>query len=814
MRFCQVILPLSLPNSFTYSIPDKWLKQLHIGCRVEVEFGKRKRYSALVIELHNIPPEKYTAKPVISLIDKQPIVTKRQLDFWHWIADYYMCNIGDVMAAALPAGLRLTSETIIQLKEGVEFDLKTLTDDEYIIFEALSHQNELKTGDVQAILSRSYVYPIINSLLAKNVVSVKEQLKGGYKEKTIPYIKLKDSYAGDEAMQKLLDQLNRAPKQQELMLAYIDLSRNGTIWIEKKQLLARGRVDVSVAKRLVDKGIFLEEHKNVGRLKGEDGDELFAKLSVAQTKALSEVKKSFEQTDVCLLHGVTSSGKTHIYIRLIEEYIKQGKQVLYLLPEIALTGQIIRRLQKHFGKKVGIYHSKFNNAERVEIWNKTLQDEYKIIVGARSAVFLPFIELGLVIVDEEHDQSFKQYDPAPRYNGRDAAVYLAAKSNAKVLLGSATPSFESYYNAEHGRYELVELNERFGGIKMPDIEFVNLLRQNIPGKKYMKFSLKLVNAIKDALKNEKQIILFQNRRGYSSFLQCFTCNHSPRCINCDVSLTYHKFRHNLQCHYCGYSQKQPIRCEVCGSEKLGYIGLGTQRIEEDLAVFVPEARVGRMDWDTTRTKKGHQKIIDKFERHEFDILVGTQMVTKGLDFDNVSLVGIMDADSLINFPDFRSVERAFQLMEQVSGRAGRKEKQGKVLIQIRNDQHESLPFVKSHNYKGFYKAAINERKNWMYPPFYRQIKLVLKHKTLKTVQSAAYRLANDLKVALGTRVKGPSEPLIARVQTYYLREILITLERDKDKITKAKHIIRRKIDGLKSLDGLKQIRVNIDVDAL
>ncbi|MBX2844829.1 MAG: primosomal protein N' [Saprospiraceae bacterium] len=812
MQFCEVIVPVSVPNTFTYSIPSALQPSVAVGCRVEVEFGRRKRYSGIIKRLHNEAPANYAAKPIISLLDERPLITKNQLQLWEWVEQYYLAHPGEVMNAAVPAALRLTSETTILLKANEDFDTQQLTDDEFLIFEALSYQSEITIGDVQAILSKQQVYPLLSSMLSKEVIVLKETLQERYKPKRVTFIKLADNFQEEDALRPLLDQLNKAPKQQEILLAYLDMNRTSRAWVRKKELLERGQASAASLKALVTKGILLEEQKEIGRINDATGAYDSTQLSEEQQIAYANIQEAFTQKDVCLLHGITGSGKTHIYVKLIEEQVKQGKQVLYLLPEIALTTQIIRKLKQHFGSEVGVYHSKFNDAERVEIWNKTLNGSYKVVLGARSAAFLPFVNLGLIVIDEEHDASYKQYDPAPRYNARDMAIVVAKQFQAKVLLGSATPSFESYYNAQNNRYALVELFSRYGEATLPKIHIVNLYKQNIPGNNYKKFSKALIDELKSILDKKEQAILFRNRRGYSSFMQCTMCKNIPRCPNCDVSLTYHKYRHNLECHYCGFKHQPPRKCEVCGHDELVMIGLGTERIEEELSIFLPKAAISRMDYDTTRNKYGHQKIIDQFENRDIEVLVGTQMVTKGLDFDNVSLVGVMDADALINFPDFRAQERAFTLMEQVSGRAGRKEKEGKVIIQVRDERYPVLKYILDHDYKGFYQAAIAERKEFQYPPFYRMIKLVLKHRDRKKCEEAAYQLGHLLRQSIPQRIKGPADPMIGRINNYYLKELIILMQRKSDEIISTKKTLLHCIDEVKSLKGLKQLKVNINVD--
>lgn len=811
--FVDIIVPVSVPNTYTYGVPLEIQDEIKIGQRVEIQFGKRKRYSGVVLNIHSNKPAEYDAKPIISIIDQIPLIKKNQLRLWQWISQYYMANIGDVMSVALPSALKLSSESSIQLVMENDVDINDLTDDEYLVFEALSNQHELKVDDVQLILGKKNVFPTLQLLMQRRLIAMKENLKKKYKPKKKSFVRLSEVFQNEESKHDLLDQLERAPKQQEIVLLYLSKYKKNQ-WIEKSKFLEEINASSSTLKALVEKNIFDEEKRSVERIHDNGEGDLSATLSDAQQVAYEKIISAFNKNKTCLLHGVTGSGKTHIYIKLIEQAISEGKQVLYLLPEIALTSQIIKRLKNHFGKDVGVYHSKFNDAERVEIWNKTLNEQYKVILGARSAIFLPFKKLGLIVVDEEHDTSYKQFDPSPRYNARDVALYLSSQLNANILLGTATPSFESYFNAEQGKYELIELNERFGDIQLPTIEIVNLLKQNIPGKNYNNFSKRLIDELRKVVDEKKQAILFRNRRGYSSFVQCNACASNIKCENCDVSLTYHKYRDQLECHYCGFKQKIPYRCPACGHNELHKIGLGTERIQEELNVFLPNATFGRMDLDTTRNKHGHEKIISRFEQKEIDVLVGTQMVTKGLHFNDVTLVGIINADAILKFPDFRAGERAFQLMEQVSGRAGRTKEKGLVIIQVRDENDFVLKFVQNHDYHGLYKQAIKERWKWKYPPFYRLIKITMKHKDWKTNYQAAIALALEIRNHSNQIVKGPGEPLVSKVNNYFIQEIMITIQKKAAVLSETKQLIQEKIDYIQNLKGNSQLRINVDVDPI
>lgn len=812
--YVDVIVPVSVPNTYTYGVPVEMQEQVVVGQRVEVQFGKRKRYSAVITEIHDRQPAVYEAKPILSILDQKAQILAKQLDFWKWMSQYYMANLGDVLTAALPGALRLSSESSIELRMDIEIDANELSDQEYLLFEALSNQGNLSYTDAQAILDKDSIFPILQVMMKKGIIALKENLKEKYKAKKEIFLRLHPDLNSETQLQTMLDGLNRAPKQQEAMLFYLSLTQQKSVWLMRKDFVKKTKTSLPTIKALQEKNILELESREVDRLEQNDVEPFSTELSPAQAVAKQEVDQCFDENKVCLLHGVTGSGKTHIYIQCIEKQLAENKQVLYLLPEIALTSQIIQRLQKHFGGKVGVYHSKYSNAERVEIWQKCLRGDYKIIVGARSSVFLPLPNLGLVIVDEEHDSSFKQYDPAPRYNGRDAGIWLAFQNKANVLLGSATPSFESYHNAQLGKYGLVELKERFGKSVLPKIEIVNLNKQHIPGKTYNTFSKRLIEELRSVVADGKQAILFRNRRGYSSIVQCKTCAHVIKCQNCDVSLTYHKYRDHIECHYCGFNQKVPHRCPACDHDAMEKYGLGTQRVEEELNVFLPQAKFGRMDWDTTRNKHGHQKIIDKFERKGIDILVGTQMVTKGLHFDDVRMVGILNADALMSYPDFRSGERALQLMEQVSGRAGRKDEEGLVLVQLRDESHPVIQFLQNHDYIGYYHATIEERRRFYYPPFYRQINVTIKHKDWKTTYEAALQLSKIIREKTNQQLKGPSEPMVSRIKNMYLQELLLTMQKDRAIIQENKQLLKSAIDLLKQQKGMSQVRVIVDVDPI
>jgi primosomal protein N' (replication factor Y) (superfamily II helicase) len=813
--FATVILPLAMPKPLTFHIPEELMDKVKFGIRVEVQVGKgRDLYSAVVIGVSAEKPD-YTTKPISQIIDDEPIISTLQLDFWQWMARYYGCTLGEVMNAALPTNMKLSSETRIILNPEHDQNFSELNDQEYLIAEALTIQKELTIEQIQKILGQRTVYPIINRLLMHNILDIKEELQQKFKPKVVACIRFKEPYASDtegSSMSAIFDQIKNSEKQTSAMLAFIQLIRNQQV-IRCSEIYEKAKtVDLGVLRAIEKKGIFEIYEKEVSRIGGYEDDLITnPELSDQQTKAIYDIKKAFESKNVALLHGVTGSGKTRVYTELMEKAIENGGQVLYLLPEIALTTQIISRLEKVFGDKITIYHSKLNAHERVELWSQAFGGK-PIILGVRSALFLPFQNLKLVIVDEEHDSSFKQQDPAPRYNARDSAIFLASQYKAKVLLGTATPSVETYHNAQQGKFGLVEMTERFGGLQMPDIEIVDMKLETKSKTVVGNFSSRLMGELKAALGRKEQVILFQNRRGYAPSYSCPTCAWMSECKNCDVTLTYHKFTSALNCHYCGYTIKLPKECPACGSKTLIIKGFGTERVEDELKIHLPEARIGRLDLDTARTRTQHSKIISDFEDKEIDILVGTQMVTKGLDFENVGLVGVLTADSLLRFPDFRASERAFQLLLQVSGRAGRKHKQGKVLIQAFDVKSVVLNDVKTNNFAAFFQREIEERKAFSYPPFVRLIGISLKHKKPEVLREASKVFNKLLRFHLGDRVSGPAIPLVEWVNTYYIYNYLIKLERDTSKLALAKQIIAEATHELQTLDGFSNVRVAVDVD--
>ncbi len=810
-HWAYVVLPLALPAVYTYAVPEALLQKTQIGCRVEVVFGKNKKYAG-IIKAISIEKPNYPTKPILNVLDDAPLLYPQQLRFWEWMSEYYMCTEGEVMAAALPANFKLNSETILIYNESIGEDFSELSDEEFLVAEALLLKKQLQLTEVQQILDATHVYPVIKKLIDKHVCFIWEELSERYKVKKESYVLLAPQYLSEDALSQLFNDWKGAPKQMDLLLAYLHLQKTAGDVVQA-ELLKKANASAAQLKGLCDKNILLVEKRAIDRIPTLPKEVIIDfTLSGKQQSCLDALVQQFEKKNVCLLHGVTGSGKTQLYIKLMETSFNAGKQVLYLLPEIALTAQVIRRLQKHFGGNIAIYHSKFNNQERIELWNKIRTGEVKIVLGARSALLLPFKELGLIIVDEEHDSSYKQQDPAPRYNARDAAIFYASLFGAKVLLGSATPSLESYYNAKQNKYGLVYLDERFGGLLLPAIEIINTRQVAQKGK--VMISPQLKEAIQTELSNRKQVILFQNRRGYNPYLICGTCSFIPQCTHCDVSLTLHKYSNKLHCHYCGSTYPKLVTCPACQTQTWLEKNFGTEKIEEQLETDFNQYKIARMDVDSVRGKTAHDNLIQLFEQHRIDILVGTQMVVKGLDFENVSLVGILDADGLLSFADFRANERAFQLMEQVSGRAGRKHAQGKVIIQAMNVQHPVLHLVQQHDFEKFYGYEIANRKEFFYPPFSRVIMLTLKHKDKNTVDAAAEKLVHLLQQDLKPYVVGPAAPMVGRKRNLYIMEIMLKLPKEPGMSKIYRKVIRNHINILQSEKSFKGVSVLADVDAM
>ena len=810
--FVNVVLPLAISKAYTYRVPHNLANNIAIGKRVVVQFGRNRVYTAIIFSISDKAPIAYEAKYILDVLDEFTIVTAQQLALWEWMSAYYLCTLGEAMQAALPSALKLASETKVSLNPDTEQDKSTLTDKEFLLLDALEIQPVLTIAEIIKILDQKTVFPILRALFDKGMITISEELTEKYRAKTKTYVQLNSFYADSANRKALFDLLERAPKQVDVLQAYLQLAKTQTE-IAKSNLLEASDASAATLQALVAKEVFTFVELEVSRLSGVEAnlDAEFT-LSPLQQEALNQLKASLQEKEVCLVHGVTASGKTEIYIRLIEEYLAKGKQVLYLLPEIGLTTQVIQRLQKIFGTKIGVYHSKFNDNERAEIWQKVLIGDYQVVLGARSAVFLPFNNLGLVVVDEEHENSFKQFDPAPRYHARDSAIFLASLFKAKVILGSATPSFESYYNAKIGKYGLITLSERYGGVQLPDIQVVSVPDETKRKTMQSHFTSVLLSEIKGALARKEQIILFQNRRGYAPVLLCATCGYTPKCINCEVSLTYHKSSGKLHCHYCGYRQDTVPLCPACGSTKIEHKGFGTEKVEDELSLIFPEARIARMDVDATRTKYGFQQLISDFEDKKIDILVGTQMVAKGLDFANVSTIGILNADSMLNFPDFRAFERSYQLLAQVSGRAGRRDIRGKVIVQAHDIHHRVLQQVIDNDYEGLFQTELIERRNYKYPPLYRLISLCIKHKDPVKLNQIAEYVAALLRQQFGDRVLGPEAPFVNRIRNYYLQDILLKVEKEGLSAQKVKIALQQILQSFEQEVLSKGCIIQVDVD--
>ncbi|PKA83969.1 replication restart DNA helicase PriA [Ulvibacter sp. MAR_2010_11] len=814
MYFIDVILPIPLKQRFTYNVNRDEAHFLKQGMRVAVPFGKSKVYTGIVYAVHQSPPSGYETKSIDQILDETSVVTKLQIKHWEWMASYYMCTLGEVIRAALPSAFLLESETIVMLTSEKNVDESNFSDDEFLVFDALQHQPSLHINDIRSILDRSNVVKVLQKLLEKGVIQVQEEVFEQYTPKLKRYIKLALQYTQEDALRELLDSMSRAPKQRQILMTLFMLSAQDKKPVDSIRLQKKSDTTSAVIKTLIDKGILEEYFVQKDRIEysGEAASEI-KELNEAQIVAFDEIKTSFETYDVTLLHGITSSGKTEIYVRLISEIIETGKQVLYMLPEIALTTQLIGRLQNYFGEKVSVYHSKYSVNERVEVWNNVLQQKPKaqIVIGARSSLFLPFNNLGLIIVDEEHEPSFKQYSPSPRYHGRDSAIVLANLHSAKTLMGSATPALESYHNAKSPKYGLVTLKKRFGNMLLPEIELVDIKEKHRKKRMTGHFSDQLLAEMTEALALNEQIILFQNRRGYSPVIECTTCGIAPQCPNCDVSLTFHQFKNELRCHYCGYHMAMLQSCMACGSETLDSKGFGTEQIETELKTLFPEHRIARMDQDTTKGKHAYAKLIDGLDSGEIDILVGTQMLAKGLDFRNISLVGVMNADNLLNFPDFRAHERSFQLLQQVAGRAGRTQKRGKVLIQTYNPYHQILQQVSVNDYEGMYKQQNEERYQYKYPPFYRLIKITFKDRNQQKMQKASVWYGQALQMKLDEYVLGPEAPPVGRIRNQYISNILVKIPKDLS-LSKTKDYVAGVQRSFNSIKEFSSVKVTIDVD--
>lgn len=818
--FAEVLLPVPIPKFFTYRVPSGYNDAIQTGQRAIVQFGDRKVLTGVITVIHDKPPTEYEAKYILELLDDFPVINEQQFKLFEWIAGYYMCTLGEVLNAALPAGLKLSSESMVQKHPAFSLNEsdQPFSDNELTLLKRLE-QESLKYSDITKLLNIKHPYSIIKSLIGKEAVIVYEEVKEKYKPKTEKKIRLTGHYLDAKTLEELFETLASKPKQESVLLKYLQevpvfqdtaLNQAG---VNKKKLLAND-ISASSLETLVKNSVFEEFDVIVSRFESDEGtDTAYIQLSEQQKHTQKEILEKFSTHNITLLHGVTGSGKTEIYINLIKQALEGGSQALYLLPEIALTTQIVQRLKKIFGNTMGVYHSKFSDNERVEVWTGVLTGRFKFVVGVRSAIFLPFDNLGLIVVDEEHDASYKQQEPAPRYNARDVAIMMGQKQHAKVLLGSATPAVETYYQAQQGKYGLVKLDKRFGEAQLPTVVLADMGQERKQKTVKGEFSRTLLKSIEEALQKKEQVIIFQNRRGYSPMVNCEDCGWVPKCVNCAVSLTYHQYRHALVCHYCGYKESLPHQCPTCSSSRLRTVGYGTEKLEEELKLQFPEANIQRMDLDTTRSRTGYETIIDQFEKGETNILVGTQMVTKGLDFDHVSLVGIFNADRMMHFPDFRSYERAYQLITQVSGRAGRRDKPGTVVIQTSSPDHSLLSTILKHDYGAFYNNQLNDRYVHHYPPFTRLVEITVKHTDKKKCRTTATILTETLRGRLqGVRVLGPGEPMISKIRNQYLMNILIKIPRGNADLAGIKHSIQELIDKLLKDKEHRNNRIITDVD--
>ena len=812
--FIDVILPLSLERNFTYAITKAEADFIKRGVRVAVPFGKNKVYTGIVYDIHYKEPSAYEAKSIHSILDEYPVVNQFQFKLWEWMSGYYLCSMGEIMRAAMPNAFLLESETIISLNPSTKFDITSLKDDEYLVCEALQLQSSLKVDEINAIIDRKNSFPVLKRLLDQKVIALEQELSEKYKPKLIRCVRLHPNYQHDNALQELVETLKSAAKQREIVLSYFNLA-NATKQIKVSDLKTKSKATSTQIKILIDKQVFEEYHYQTDRIQFQDSDDdASTDLNTYQETALEEIDSLFETKNIILLHGVTSSGKTEIYVKMIESILADGKQALYLVPEIALTSQLVQRLQKYFGNQIAVYHSRYSQNERLEVWNHVLNqsENARVVIGARSSVFLPFSNLGLVIVDEEHEQSYKQFDPSPRYHARDTAIVLAALFKAKTLLGSATPSLESFFNAKkENKYGYVTITKRFNNVLMPEIELVDLTDKYKRKRMTGHFSDRLISEIKATLEAESQVILFQNRRGYSPVVSCNTCGHTPECPNCDVSLTFHQYKNQLRCHYCSHTMAMQQYCGACGGVEIDSKGFGTEQIQEEIEAIFPEAKVARMDLDTTRGKYSYDRIIASFENKEVDILVGTQMVTKGLDFRHVKLVGVLNADQLINFPDFRAHERSFQLLQQVSGRAGRTDERGKVVIQTYNPHHTILQQVSINDYESMFVEQLEDRRIYKYPPYCRIIKLTLKHKDYSKVNEGAEWLAVSLRHVFKENVLGPEFPVVSRIRNQYHKNILLKIPQNQS-LVKTKSVLQKIKMSFSSTRDFRAVRLLINVD--
>ena len=812
LYYADVILPLALDRPYTYAVEKQDFLFLKPGFRVAVSFGKSKVYTGVVIKLHNLQPQRYTPKFIEFILEDSPSISKRQLELWQWISEYYHCKLGEVMRAAFPATFLLESETVIVKKE-FEDDKSKITDEEYLVYEALESKS-LTINEIIEIIGRKSVLGLIHNMFTKGYIDLHQKIAEKYKPKKIRFARLLNHLSSKESLKKLFNSLKNSPKQKQLLMGVFDNNPSGSEWKKVPDLLRKTSVKSNVLKAMISKGILEEAYFREDRLLYDfDKKDTSISLSKNQKNSLLNIESAFENKDIVLFQGVTGSGKTEVYMELIFKAIERGDQVLYMLPEISLTPQMVFRLQSRFGKNVTVYHSKFSIHERTEVWNNVLNNSSKarVVVGTRSAIFLPFYQLGLIIIDEEHELSYKQFDPAPRYHARDSAIILSQIYGAKILMGSATPSIESSFNLMKAKFGGVQLNERYGNIELPEIVTIDLKLSYKKKEMNGAFSKTLIDAIETTLANDKQVILFQNQRGYAPVMECLDCGHTPQCSQCDVTLTYHQPSNQLKCHYCGFTIAAPIQCHGCGGIHLQTKGVGTQQIQEQVESFFPGVKTARMDWDTTRGKWAFDKLINAFVEGDIKILVGTQMVVKGLDFQNVHLVGVLNADHLLNFPDFRAHERTYQMLSQVSGRAGRKNIRGKVLIQTYQPQHPIIQQVIRSDYEGMLDQQLKERIEYHYPPYYRLIRMVIKHRDVEKVRIASKWIFNVLNQSYKGEILGPVFPPIARLRNRYHMQILIKIGKDQSR-NELKKLIQSTIKSFESVSQFRSCKITVNVD--
>lgn len=811
IHFAEVILPLAVGKTFTYSVPSNLVQKIETGKRVLVQFGKKKIYTGIVVSLPSKPPDNYDIKPIIDILDENPVATKKQIEFWKWMADYYCCYPGEVMSAALPSSMTPASESKICFNEDYPGTYIGFSEREMMIIETLQKRKELSIEDIQIIIGIKSVAPFIKHLQETGIIFFKEEVIETYSPKKAIVYYLHENFRSNKDLQLLFTELEKAPKQLDVLLNFRLLQKSSS-FVAHTELVSNKSLSLNALQGLIKKGILIKQYVEVDRIEFEKTKAEMFVLKDFQQVALEQINEQWKSKDTVLLHGVTSSGKTHIYMKLIEENLANGKQVLYLVPEIALTTQLIRKLRSAFGQFTGVYHSKYNPFERYETWFKVLNNEYRLVLGVRSALFLPFNNLGLIIVDEEHESTFKQHSPAPRYHARDAAIILANSFKAKTLLGTATPSLESYFNATSGKFGLVNISKRYSEVQPPEIQLVDMKAEYKKHSNKANLSSVLFNTTNDIINKDEQVILFLNRRGYAPVIECKQCNWIVKCKNCDISLTYHKHSKMLHCHYCGSKKKIPSSCEVCNGNSLLLKGYGTEKVEDDIGILFPDTKILRLDLDTTRAKRSYQKIIEGFEKREANILIGTQMVTKGLDFEHVKLVGILNADQMITYPDFRAAERSFQLIMQVSGRAGRRDERGKVMIQTYDITRPIFAYISDNDYIGFYNDEAYIRKNFNYPPFSRLISITLKTQSIDLLLKGSNVLAKRLKMHFGERLLGPEFPPVMKIRNEFLNRMLLKFERNNLFIAESKKTILNEIGKFNFEPDYRKIRCVVDVD--